>query len=197
MFGSWIYFLVTAIRRRDYRLLVAAVGYVCLSVVFLIVIGESLEGTTQEDIGGMGLLTLSGIASAHGMWVAAHPGNAPTPESRRAHARWLVASNPAQARELGIGRPDLPHDFDDGGLIDINHVPGYALSRLRGLNAETAHRIVLDRHHTGPYQRIEDLVMRGLLTPAQMHRLGARLICVPVDHRPAAADHPPAPLGGA
>ena len=34
----------------------------------------------------------------------------------------------AQARELGIGRPHLPHDFDDGGLIDPNEVPAGAFA---------------------------------------------------------------------
>jgi hypothetical protein len=108
----------------------------------------------------------------------------------RAQARWIAATDPARAREIGIGRPDLPHDFDDGGLVDVNHVPGYELSRLRGLSSDLAHRIVLDRHQHGPYQRVEDLVVRGLLTPAQLHRLGSRLVCVPGGLNPA-VDFPP------
>jgi hypothetical protein len=45
----------------------------------------------------------------------------------REQARAVVAGDPALARELRIGRPDLPRQFDDGGLIDVNHVPEQVL----------------------------------------------------------------------
>lgn len=35
----------------------------------------------------------------------------------RQRARELAAANPVIATELRIGRPDLPHDYDDGGLV--------------------------------------------------------------------------------
>ena len=34
----------------------------------------------------------------------------------------MVQTNPALARELRIGRPDLPRQYD-GALVDINRVP--------------------------------------------------------------------------
>jgi hypothetical protein len=36
------------------------------------------------------------------------------------------------AWELRIGRPDLPRVYDDGGLIDVNHVPPQVLATLPG-----------------------------------------------------------------
>jgi DNA-binding SARP family transcriptional activator len=188
--GSWIYFVVIAIRRRDVRQVFVAAGYLCAFIALVATVGESTTETPAETLGVLGLLVLALTASLHGIIVASRPGHSPGQKSLRAHARWIVASDPARALEIGIGRPDLPHDFDDGGLIDVNHVPGYELSRLRGLDADTAHRIVMDRHQRGPYQRIEDLVIRGLLTPAQLHRLGSRLICVPGALN-RAVDYPP------
>jgi DNA-binding SARP family transcriptional activator len=188
--GSWIYFVVIAIRRRDVRQVFVAAGYLCTFIALFATVGESTEETPAETLGVLGMLVLALTASLHGIIVASRPGQTPGQESLRAHARWIAASDPARALEIGIGRPDLPHEFDDGGLIDVNHVPGYELSRLRGLDADTAHRIVMDRHQRGPYRRIEDLVIRGLLTPAQLHRLGPRLICVPGALNPA-VDYPP------
>ena len=42
---------------------------------------------------------------------------------RRATGRHMLASQPALAHEVGIGRPDIP-GADDYGLIDVNHCPG-------------------------------------------------------------------------
>ena len=58
---------------------------------------------------------------------------------RRQQARQLAQDNPVLARELAIGRPDVPHDYDDGGLVDVNHVPGDVLASSLGLTpAESA-----------------------------------------------------------
>jgi hypothetical protein len=38
---------------------------------------------------------------------------------RRRQARELAERNPVLARDLKIGRPDVPHDYDDGGLVDV------------------------------------------------------------------------------
>ncbi|WP_214371319.1 hypothetical protein [Pseudonocardia sp. H11422] len=43
--------------------------------------------------------------------------------ARREDARRLAASDPQMARELRIGRPDLPRSYDDGGLVDLNSAP--------------------------------------------------------------------------
>ena len=79
---------------------------------------------------------------------------------------------------LGIGRPDLMRGFDDGGLIDLNHVPGAELARQTSLSLPEAHRIVTNRLEHGPYLRPEDLLLRGLISPRTLRRLAPRLVCI-------------------
>src|SRR6266700_4115871 len=52
---------------------------------------------------------------------------------RRSQARQIARANRVLARELRIGRPDLPREYDDGGLVDVNHVPGDILTSCLGL----------------------------------------------------------------
>src|SRR5699024_9098088 len=42
----------------------------------------------------------------------------------RQEARKILHRDPMMARELRIGRPDLPRTYDDGGLVDLNTAPG-------------------------------------------------------------------------
>ncbi len=83
-------------------------------------------------------------------------------QKQRRQARELVERDPARARELGIGRPHLPHDFDDGGLIDPNEVPPGVFARIPGVTAQHAALIVADREQRGPFTSIEDLGRRDL-----------------------------------
>lgn len=62
--------------------------------------------------------------------------------ARRAEARRLAAADPQMARELGIGRPDLPRTYDDGGLVDLNSAPTEAIARTCGIDPTVATQIV-------------------------------------------------------
>ncbi len=75
---------------------------------------------------------------------------------RRAEGRHLLASKPALAREVGIGRPDIP-GADDYGLVDVNHCPATALTRLPGISGDLAARIVRQREQAGGFSSAEDL----------------------------------------
>jgi hypothetical protein len=120
------------------------------------------------------------VASAvHGAVLASHPGDSPRSRNLRDQARQFASFDPERARNLGIGRPDLMRAFDDGGLVDVNHVPGNELARLPGISSEQAHSIVIDRLNRGPYAQPEDLVIRGVLPMRAVHRLAPRLICLP------------------
>jgi hypothetical protein len=46
---------------------------------------------------------------------------------RRQHARVLAKGDPVLARDLCIGRPNMPREFDGGGLVDVNHAAAPAL----------------------------------------------------------------------
>jgi Helix-hairpin-helix motif len=83
----------------------------------------------------------------------------------RRRAREQAEEDLALARELRIGRPDLPRQYDDGGLIDVNHVPASALTALSGVTPEIADRIVSMRENVGRFSSAEELVVTVDLHP--------------------------------
>ncbi|MDL5160011.1 ComEA family DNA-binding protein [Actinomycetospora termitidis] len=76
---------------------------------------------------------------------------------RRAEARRIVVEDPLLARELRIGRPDQPRDYDDGGLVDLNSAPAPALASVCELTPEQAGRIVQARQAAGRFATVEDV----------------------------------------
>jgi hypothetical protein len=80
----------------------------------------------------------------------------------REAAREILTNDPGLARELRIGRPDLlPRAFDDGGLIDVNHVPPEVLSRLPGMTYEIVDRIMRIRAEQHGFVSAEDLAVHA------------------------------------
>ncbi len=75
-------------------------------------------------------------------------------EDRR-EALDLARSNPALAREVGLGRPDRP-GADDEGLVDVNNASVTALLDLPGIDGDTATRIVETRERVGGFSSLED-----------------------------------------
>ncbi|MET7393048.1 hypothetical protein ABZS66_06065 [Dactylosporangium sp. NPDC005572] len=100
--------------------------------------------------------------------------------ARRAEARALLASDPALAGELLIGRPDLYRQYDDGGLIDVNNVPSAVLARELRLPAEAAEQIVDARERLGGFSSPDELVVYCAgITPAQLGNIRDRLVFLP------------------
>jgi hypothetical protein len=58
--------------------------------------------------------------------------------AKRAQARDLASADPLMARELHIGRPDLPGAYDDGGLVDIASAPETVIAQVLDLSPEQA-----------------------------------------------------------
>lgn len=83
----------------------------------------------------------------------------------RKAAREQAAQDLVLARELRIGRPDLPREYDDGGLIDVNHVPPHVLTALSGVTPAIAERIAATRDHAGAFSSAEELVTTVDLHP--------------------------------
>lgn len=77
---------------------------------------------------------------------------------QRSEARELAQRDPQMARELRIGRPDLPRQYDDGGLVDVNSAPEESLSRYLGLSSAAAAHVVEVRQQLGRFERGDDLV---------------------------------------
>lgn len=103
---------------------------------------------------------------------------------RRQQARRIVTDDPQLASELRIGRPDLPREFDDGGLVDVNNVPTDALTSLPGISPELAGQIARAAA-AADLTSAEDLVVYADLPPGLAESLREYVI-----FRPRWADPP-------
>ena len=56
-----------------------------------------------------------------------------------------------------LGRPDLPHDYDDGRLVDVNQVPGDVLVSCWGLTGAESAAVVAARDQLGRFSSPEEL----------------------------------------
>src|SRR6266540_3375984 len=95
---------------------------------------------------------------------------------RREQARAVAARDPALARDLRIGRPDLPSEFDDGGLVDVNSVPAQVLVDRLGLSPTQAAQVVEARDRLGGFSGPEELTAFAELPEATVKVLGDRLL---------------------
>ena len=97
-------------------------------------------------------------------------------QQKRAKARALAERDPQLAREVRIGRPDLAHPYDDGGLVDVNGAPPGVLAVVLDLSDEDAARIVEARRDLGRFDVAEDLMNMAGLEPATFDRVSHRII---------------------
>lgn len=81
-----------------------------------------------------------------------------------------MVKKPELANELGIGRPDMHKEFDDGGLIDVNHVPGGYLLHLPGVDKPLARRIVELRKDVGGFSSVGDMEVTLDLEPGALQQ---------------------------
>ncbi len=98
-------------------------------------------------------------------------------EDRR-EALDIARSNPALAREVGIGRPDRP-GADDEGLVDVNNASVTALLDLPGIDGDTATRIVETRERVGGFSSLEDCGATLDLSGGVVEGLRGRVVFLP------------------
>lgn len=99
----------------------------------------------------------------------------------RQQARAIVAGDPALARELRIGRPDLPRQFNDGGLVDVNHVPNQVLVDWLGLSPAEAARVVEARERLGGFSSAAELCTFAEIADATIDPAQERLLFLAAD----------------
>lgn len=174
-------------RRRMYA--VAATSAV------MAILGFALVGSADEDATGSPTGVLSGIGSALvlinlavSVTVAVLVRNtrpaAPLPgvaeelarRQLREQYRQVAINDPSLARSMGIGRPDLSRNIDDGGLLDLNSIPAEKLGPLTGLTAEEATRVADARVHLGRFLGLEDLAVYADLPDATIDMLRERAV---------------------
>jgi DNA uptake protein ComE-like DNA-binding protein len=170
--GTWAVFLYAAIRRRSWWLGGASAGYAVLLAMSLATTSEN-TASAGEAISAVALLACMVGGCAHALAVRgrvfgtqqlsagdrlhAAEHEALRRRKLREEARAVVTRDPALARELGIGRPDLRRDYDDGGLVDVNHAPAAVLAALPGMTPELAAKAVELRGTRGGFVSADDL----------------------------------------
>jgi len=97
---------------------------------------------------------------------------------RRRKARILARRHPARAGRLSIGRPDLQHSYDDGGLVDINHAPDQALAEQLGMTQDEIDALHAARQHLGNFTSAAELSVYAKLPAHRVDELRDFIICL-------------------
>jgi DNA uptake protein ComE-like DNA-binding protein len=90
---------------------------------------------------------------------------------RRKEARELARVNPVLARELRIGRPDMQRQYDDGGLVDVNHMPVEVLASVLELTPQEATALAEARSQLGKFTSPEELSAYAQFEPDRVDAL--------------------------
>jgi Helix-hairpin-helix motif len=132
------------------------------------------------------LLGVAGLLAAGWISIFAHriPVGAVNDAMKRmtaqANARRIAEKDPPLASQLGIGRPDVARRFDDGGLIDVNHVPAAYLAALPGLDDRLAATVAKVRDDVGGFTSPADLEVTLDLPPGKLDDVKDRLLFRPI-----------------
>jgi hypothetical protein len=197
-FLSFVPFLAFAVINRRKRDWVTFAAYLAATIAVIVLIGAIKSNSgAGAAVGGL-IIALAGAAAIHtavlfrpgrDQEALAQAGPAPSlddsPErrnreavaeaksriERRKDARHLLAANPSLARDLKIGRPDLPRDYDDGGLVDVNHVPGPFLTTALGLAPPEATEVTAARERLGRFSSADELCAYTQLSPDRVDEL--------------------------
>ena len=173
--ATWAVFLFAAVRQRSWWLGGASAGYAALLAVWLVASAPEHPGPLADGLMAFAFIACMAGGFAHALAVRARvfPVAAAPPGSRlheaehealrrrrlREEARDIATRDPALARQLGIGRPDLRRDYDDGGLVDVNLAPAAVLATLPGMTADLADRAVELRVTRGAFVSADDLAL--------------------------------------
>ena len=171
-----------------------AFGLVYLALIWggTIVAGvDSLEDTTVEDV-SVGIWLFSWFATLVHALVIRRPyldrmAMLDDPRFVRAERRLferttaleVATEDPARAKALGVGRPDVP-DALHGDVVDVNHASADALALLPGFDRRLAERAVLIRDEINGFESIDDLSLFLDLPPDEVELLRRRAVCLPL-----------------
>lgn len=181
-------FAAAALWRRSAHLLVASAAYIGVFVLMLTMLPDmgKESGSSQSTVGAL-MFVLAVIGCAHAFMIRRKvfdPDGLSGVDNDKAieqvrrdralrtKARELAAGDPKLARDLRIGRPDLPRQYNDGGLVDVNHAPAEVLTLLPGVTPELAVKIERVRSETGGFISAEELAALAGLPPTLTTELG-------------------------
>jgi hypothetical protein len=198
-FGSFGPFLAYAISQRGRRNWAVFAGYLAATVVMCVALGLAGSNSAATAAVGGYIIVLAGCAAVHAAMLFrpgrdVPPGSGPAPSlnvrqsnqaavaqardriERRKDARHLVDTNPALARDLMIGRPDLPRVYDDGGLVDVNHVAAAVLMSGLGLTEAEMRDVLTARRNLGRFTSADELCAYTQLSPERVDELRELMI---------------------
>jgi hypothetical protein len=192
-FLSFVPFLAYAVIRRRPKDWAVFAAYLAATVAMIVALASVKTGSSGSAAVGGFIVVLAGCAAVHAAIVfRPSRGLSPlgtsmplSPRQRnreavaqakgriecRKDARHLVTTNPSLARDLRIGRPDLPREYDDGGLVDVNHVPAAALAAPLGLSAAEVSDVLAARDKLGTFASADELCAYTSLTPDRVDEL--------------------------
>lgn len=190
---AWVPILHAALRIRRRFLAWSTAGYVAATVAVFVLLSLPESTSVAVDVATtlavLGLPALAVGGTVHALLLRSRvffPSSrtgaqsayedAQAARQRRIDACALAKRDPAMARDLRIGRPDLPRRFDDGGLVDVNHVPKQTLVDVLGLTAEDAERIVTTRNQIDRFSLPDELIVLAGLEPVTVDWIRDRLI---------------------
>jgi len=187
--GAALPFVRIALATRRWRDAAATALYGTGSLALLLAPdSDQSPGFTTTDLL---VLALIPVATGHALWalrrlrrgwtLAGSPNHRLVREAqqrqvRRAEARRLLLTQPNIARDLRIGRPDLPGRFDDGGLVDVNAVPAEVLVTSLGWSPTEAEGVIRARARLGRFSGPQELAAFGDLPPARVDDAGEFLV---------------------
>ena len=151
----------------------------------------SATDNTLDGIGGGIALLLMGIGAAHAAILFRQPAlplstavnanqaaiiAAQETVQRRAEARRIVETDPALARDLKIGRPELPRTYDDGGLVDVNHVSAEVLVLALDWTPDEAQAVIEARENMGGFSSSAELGVYTTISPDRLDAVADLLL---------------------
>jgi DNA uptake protein ComE-like DNA-binding protein len=187
-FGPFLRWALATRRGRDWA--VAGV-YFGGAVVELTLAAVGNGGQTHVGTigGGIGILLMGGGAVHAGVLYRPRASEtrpadsnaiaiaaAKQAEARRVEARRIVKDDPTLARDLKIGRPDLPRDYDDGGLVDVNNVDADALIEHLGWSPDEAARVIEARDRLGGFASADELDAYTDLAPDRVDAVAGLMV---------------------
>lgn len=183
-----------AVRLRDKRLWVVSAVFLALQCTGFVLSAGAARHSTRSSLAGFFIIFVIAVSTGHAFVLRPRVFPKPVPgpvipdralqealddRARRERSREILANDPDLARDLRIGRTDLPHEYDDGGLVDLNTVTAATLTSQLGIDPAQAQRIVEGRTSLGGFQRVEDLVALTDLPVATFDAIKEHLIVLP------------------
>jgi hypothetical protein len=195
---SCVAFFARALSTKRLRDWAVTGGYLVVTVVALAMstAGEnsSNPSATADAVGTMAgglLILLMGVGAVHTFLLYRRPPLPLGPPAnsnmaalvaaqaavqRRAEARRIAETDPMLARDLKIGRPDLQRDYDDGGLVDVNHVSADVLVRFLEWTRAEAQAVIDARDGMGGFSSTAELGVYTTISPDRVDAVADLLL---------------------